>query len=273
MDIVRTPDERFADLPGLPVRASLRRGGRRRRPVARALPRRGTGRRGGGPAAARGAVVELPLPHDGPGARRCRLRAVAIDLVGFGRSDKPARREDYTYQCARGLDLVGDRGHRTDPTSRWCARTGADSSGCGSWASIPTASPGWWPRTRCCRRAITSPARRSWPGSGTARRRRTSASARSCRARACRYLPDEVIAAYDAPFPDDSYKAGARQFPMLVPISPDDPAAPANRAAWEQLRRFDRPFLCAFSDSDPDHPRSRRGDAETHPRRRRATPS
>ena len=64
-------------------------------------------------------------------------------------------------------------------------------------------------------------------------------------------LTDAVTAAYDAPFPDDSYQQGARQFPMLVPTAPDDPAAPANRAAWEALSRFDRPFLCAFSDSDP----------------------
>jgi haloalkane dehalogenase len=64
-------------------------------------------------------------------------------------------------------------------------------------------------------------------------------------------LSDDVIAGYDAPFPDESYKEGARQFPLLVPTSPDDPASAANRTAWETLRRFDRPFLCAFSDSDP----------------------
>jgi haloalkane dehalogenase len=60
-----------------------------------------------------------------------------------------------------------------------------------------------------------------------------------------------VIAAYDAPFPDDTYKAGARQFPMLVPTAPDDPAAAANRKAWETLRAWRKPFLTAFSDKDP----------------------
>jgi haloalkane dehalogenase len=64
-------------------------------------------------------------------------------------------------------------------------------------------------------------------------------------------VPDPVLAAYDAPFPDESYKEGARQFPMLVPCRPDDPASEANRRAWEVLRQFDKPFLCAFSDRDP----------------------
>ena len=59
------------------------------------------------------------------------------------------------------------------------------------------------------------------------------------------------VAAYDAPFPDDSYKAGARIFPSLVPTSPDDPAADANRAAWRVFEEWDKPFLCCFSDSDP----------------------
>jgi len=64
-------------------------------------------------------------------------------------------------------------------------------------------------------------------------------------------LAPEVIAAYDAPFPDDTYTAGARAFPSLVPTTPDDPAAAANTAAWETLAAFDRPFLTAFSDGDP----------------------
>ena len=64
-------------------------------------------------------------------------------------------------------------------------------------------------------------------------------------------LSDEVIAAYDAPFPEDRYTAGARIFPTLVPTRPDDPAHDDNVAAWEVLSRFERPFLCAFSDGDP----------------------
>ena len=64
-------------------------------------------------------------------------------------------------------------------------------------------------------------------------------------------LPPEVVAAYDAPFPDDTYKEGARQFPALVPATPDDPESEPNRRAWEVLARFDRPFLTIFGDSDP----------------------
>ena len=64
-------------------------------------------------------------------------------------------------------------------------------------------------------------------------------------------LAPEIVAAYDAPFPDDRYKAGARRFPMLVPVTSDDPAAAPNRRAWEALGRWTKPFLTAFSDSDP----------------------
>ena len=61
----------------------------------------------------------------------------------------------------------------------------------------------------------------------------------------------KVRAGYDAPFPDKTYQAGARAFPQLVPTSPDDPAVPANRAAWEALGRWEKPCLAIFGHRDP----------------------
>ena len=60
-----------------------------------------------------------------------------------------------------------------------------------------------------------------------------------------------MLAAYDAPFPEERYKAGARQFPALVPDRPDAPGAAENREAWKSLMAFDKPFITAFSDKDP----------------------
>jgi len=64
-------------------------------------------------------------------------------------------------------------------------------------------------------------------------------------------VPPEVLAAYDAPFPDETYKAAPRAMPNLVPTTPDDPASAANRAAWHRLSTWNKPFLVAFSDRDP----------------------
>jgi len=64
-------------------------------------------------------------------------------------------------------------------------------------------------------------------------------------------MRDEVMAAYDAPFPDASFKAGARAFPGLIPQDADNPATPDNQAAWKVLETWDKPLLCAFSDKDP----------------------
>ena len=64
-------------------------------------------------------------------------------------------------------------------------------------------------------------------------------------------LSDEEVAAYEAPFPDQSYVAGARIFPSLVPTSPDDPGGIDNAEAWKTLAAFDKPFVTAFSDGDP----------------------
>lgn len=66
-----------------------------------------------------------------------------------------------------------------------------------------------------------------------------------------RELNAEEIKAYNAPFPNETYQAGALVFPLLVPTTPDNPSAQYNRDAWEILSSFDRPFLTLFSDSDP----------------------
>ena len=63
-------------------------------------------------------------------------------------------------------------------------------------------------------------------------------------------LEQHVVDAYNAPFPDDSYKEAARQFPMLVPVTPDDPSSANNRKAWEELKKWEKPFLCVFSEQD-----------------------
>lgn len=66
-----------------------------------------------------------------------------------------------------------------------------------------------------------------------------------------RAVSPEVVAAYDAPFPSEWHKAGMRHFPLLIPITKSDPGAAINRETWDALSRFDRPFLTLFGDSDP----------------------
>jgi haloalkane dehalogenase len=177
-------------------------------------------------------------------------RVVVPDLVGFGRSDKPAQRRDYTFQrhvewmkawldqveltriTFMGQDwggLIGLRLVANNPDR--FARVVVSNTG------LPTGD------------GPISDAFLNW--------RKFSVEVPDFNvgqiiAMGCKTpLSEEVIAAYNAPFPDDTYKEGARIFPSLVPISPDDPASSANREAWKVLSKFDRPFLTAFSDSDP----------------------
>lgn len=178
------------------------------------------------------------------------LRVVAPDLVGFGRSDKPTERSDYTY--ARLVEwtreLVFDHLDLTRITlvcQDWGGLIGLRLVGehPDRFARIVAANT-FLPEGRDPGKAFFSWQKFSqevdmFP-TGTIVQGGTATD-----------LSDDVVAAYDAPFPDESYKAGARMLPMLVPSSTDDPAVPANLAAWTELERFDKPFLCAFSDKDP----------------------
>jgi haloalkane dehalogenase len=254
MQIARTPDSRFAALPGYPFEphyAEIQE-----------------------PAAPGGTLRVHYLDEGPPDAAPVLLlhgeptwsylyrkmipvltaaghRAIAPDLVGFGRSDKPTERGDYTvarhvgwmrallehldlrdvtlfaqdWGGIIGMRLVAENGDRF-------ARVMISNTGC-PHPEEPTEVPQQlldWQKF-----SSTDPEFSFAKLVGGQTLGVTEAEA----------------AAYDAPFPDESYKAGARQFPQLIPFQPDDPAGPAQREAWAALCRWEKPFLTAFSDGDP----------------------
>jgi haloalkane dehalogenase len=252
MQTLRTPDSRFTDLPEFPYEPSYSEvsddeGGRLRMAWVE-----------DGPADADPVLMLHGEPSWSFLYRRMMPilaaaghRVICPDLVGFGRSDKPTRREDHTYarhvEWVRALvfDVLGltrvtlvgqDWGgliglrlaaeHPDRVAHLVVANTGLPTG------DIPMPDI-WWQ----FRQAI-----QSVPALDVGR---------FVQAGCQRPMSDEVRAGYDAPFPDDSYSAGPRAMPGLVPTAPDDPAAAANRAAWAFLCNSATPMLVAFSDGDP----------------------
>lgn len=179
------------------------------------------------------------------------FRVLVPDLIGFGKSDKPASVKDYSYagherwlvtwMDALGLSqgvtlfaqdwgsLLGLRivGLQPERFARVMIANGALPIGDAPmpttfhlWQAFSRYSP-WFPISRIVKIGTVNG------------------------------LSEGAMTAYDAPFPSGRYKAGARAFPRLVPTGPSDPATPANRRAWEGLARFERPFLCVFGRNDP----------------------
>jgi haloalkane dehalogenase len=252
---LRTPDDRFADLPGYgfePSYVDVDAGD-------------GTGDTlrvhyvDAGPADAAETVL---LMHGEPSwsyLYRTMIpvlvdaghRCIAPDLIGFGRSDKPTPRDEYTYQRhvdwmrealfdrldLNGLTLVGQD---------WGGLIGL---------RLLAEHPERFNRAVAANTFLPTGDRH--PGKAFLAWQQYSQDTPEFHVGGiikggCRTDLDEAtIAAYDAPFPDESYKEGARQFPLLVPTSPEDPASGPNRRAWESLVQFTKPFLCAFSDQDP----------------------
>lgn len=177
-------------------------------------------------------------------------RAIAPDLIGFGRSDKPTETADYTYdRHIAWVTALLDQLALRDITLV-----------CQDWGGliglrIVAAQPERFARVVAANTFLPT-GREPVPEAFKAWRTFSQQSpqfdvGRIINGATTTELAAEVIAAYDAPFPDDSYKAGARIFPSLVPIEPDNPDAVANQAAWANLAKFDKPFLTAFSDKDP----------------------
>jgi haloalkane dehalogenase len=177
-------------------------------------------------------------------------RAVAPDLIGFGRSDKPPRIPDYSY--ARHAEW----------TLAWIEATSLTGVTlvCQDWGSLIGLRLAAENPDRFARIVVGNgflpiadrpapTAFRIWRA--FARYTPVFPTGRIVQAGCATRLPPEVVAAYDAPFPTEKHKAGARAFPRLVPTEPDDPAVPANRAAWEALGKWEKPFLTAFGKKDP----------------------
>jgi haloalkane dehalogenase len=250
MDALRTPDERFTDLPGFPFSPHY---------VNVPDPERGSLRVHYVDEGARDAEPVLLLHGEPSWSFLYRkmipilvdagLRAVAPDLVGFGRSDKPAKRTDYTYQ--RHVDWM--RAVVEQLGLNRITLVGQDWGGL-IGLRLVAEDEGRFARVIAANTFLPTGDRH--PGDAFlawqkfSQETETFPVGRIVNGGCTTDLPPEVIAAYDAPFPDETYKGGARQFPVLVPTAPDDPAAEPNRRAWEVLRRWDKPFLTAFSDSD-----------------------
>jgi haloalkane dehalogenase len=265
VELVRTPEERFADLPGFPFE-----------PRFATLP---SGIRVHYVDEGDSGAEPVLLLHGQPTwsylyrhviARLVArgLRAVAPDLVGFGRSDKPRRRDAHTVAAHVGwlrefVDAVGLTGF-TLVVQDWGGPFGLALLGTGPERVLRIVAA----NTALHTAGADLAGRLAWPcHAGTSGsvvvadalldyQRLTQEMAPFTASvfvngASSSMLSADVLAAYDAPFPDESFCAGPRQLPLLMGLTPHSPCARLNRRTFEALASFDRPFLTVFSDGDP----------------------
>ncbi|CAF1378160.1 unnamed protein product [Adineta ricciae] len=181
-----------------------------------------------------------------------QYRVIAVDLIGFGKSDKPANKEDYTYQ--RHVNWIREFIEKLNLNNITLF--------CQDWGSliglqlVGTNGVG----DRFARVAVANGGLPTGDGKisqGFLQWRNFAAQQTEMdvgnviKFGVVKDMKPEEIDAYNAPFPNEKYQAGALIFPLLVPITPDNPSSEYNRQAWKNLKNFRRPFLTLFSDSDP----------------------
>ncbi len=177
-------------------------------------------------------------------------RVIVPDLIGFGRSDKPTKRSDYTYQ--RHLDWLRNILSQLSLENITLV--------CQDWGGLlglrlVAEHPDKFARVLAANTML--PTGDHAPGEAFMKWRTFSQEvaefpvAGIIKGATVTELAPSVLEGYNAPYPSEEHKAGVRQFPLLVPITTDDPQTENNRAAWQTLKRFNKPFLTAFSDSDP----------------------
>ena len=269
--VVRTPDERFESLPGHPFApnyAEVPNPDDPSQPLRLHYVDEGP----------RDAPVVLLLHGEPmwsylyrkmiPVFVRAGLRAVAPDHIGFGRSDKPTDKTAYTFErhieWVRALVVALDLRRITFFGQDWGGPIGL---------GVLAREPDRFDRAVAANTMLHTvepelAGRLAWSNHGVgegdaqvseallgwivhSQRAPVFEASHSVAGVAVRPIAPEVLAAYDAPFPDERYKQGMRQFPALIPITRGDEGAAINRATWDALRTFDKPFLTLFGDGDP----------------------